>query len=169
MEELRIPTKFNKTGIRVLKTPLEDKWVCAPANRKYRQACKTITDKFDRNEDKPLKEYIEKMSRIIACYVGSESASDEDRYRIIKFLAEGGLTGSKSADRPEIGDIPGLSKMVQEAWQKYMEESSKLWKEREEALEEARYKHGVERRALWREITDHIHYQYHPEDKKPKS
>lgn len=167
MGELRIRTKYNKTGWRILKTPLDDKWVYAPANRKYREACKEIRDKFDRNKDKPLKAYIERMSEVIASYLGSESASDEDRYRIIEFLAEGGLI--KSRDKPELGEIPGLSKMVEEAWEKYTEESSKLWKEREEGLDRARYEHGVMKRALWREITEHIHYECHPEDEKPNS
>jgi len=164
---VEVPTKFNKTGKRILTDPYNDKLVCAPANRRYRQSCKAIMDKFERNKDKPLKEYIEKMSQVIASYVGSESASDEDRYRIIKFLAEGGL--SEYAEKPPLGDISGLSQMVQEAWQKYNEACGKLWKERDEALKRASYEHDDMKRALRREISDYFHHQFHPEDDKPNS
>ena len=159
-----VPTKFNKTGKRVLKTPLEDKWVCAPANRRYRESCKAIQAEFKRNMHKPWRAYIERMAQVLASYVGSNSASNEDRYRITKFLAEGRLT--ESAGRPQLGDIPEISQEEEEAWENYIEESSKVFGKWEEGLERASYEHGVEKRALWREITDHIHYEYHPEDDK---
>ena len=165
MGKIVIPTKSNKTGKRVLKTPLGGKWICAPANRRYSKSCKAIEAEFKRNMHKPWQAYIEKMSEVIASYVGSKSASDEDRYRIIKFLAEGGLT--EYAGRPQLGDIPGLYQVEQEAWQGYMEAFGKLLKEREEALDRARYEHGVEKRALWKEISDYYQHECHPEDDEP--
>ena len=67
----------------------------------------------------------------------------------------------------QLGDILGLSQMEKEAWHTYIEASSKLWKEREEALGRSNYEHVTMKRALWREISDHIHHQYHPEDDNP--
>lgn len=165
MEKLRVPTKFNKTGWRDLKIPLDDKQVCAPANRRYRESYKAIMDEFKRNMHKPWQAYVERMAEVLASYVDSKSASKEDTYRIVKFLAEGRLAESRG--RPELGDIPNISQEEQEAWANYIEEYGKVYGKWKEDLEIASYEHGVEKRALWREITDHIHYQYHPEDKKP--
>lgn len=167
MGKIRVPTKSNKTGWRVLKLPLDDKQVCAAANKRYRQSYKAIMGEFKRNMHKPWQAYVERMAEVLASYVGSKSASKEDRYRIVKFLAEGRLT--ESADRPQLGDIPDISQEEQEAWETYIEEYGKVDGKWKEDLERASYEHDVEKRALWREITDHIHYQYHPEDKKPNS
>ena len=166
MGKIVVPTKLNKTGKRVLTDPYNDKLVCGPANRRYRQSYIAIEAEFNKNMHKPWQAYIEKMSKVIASYVGSESASDEDRYRIIKFLAEGGLRET-ALDRPQLGDIPEISQMVQEAWQNYMEAFGKLLKEREEALKRASYEHDVMKRALRREISDYFHHQFHPEDNEP--
>jgi hypothetical protein len=160
-----IPTKWNKSGKRVLKTPLEGKWVCAPADKRYRESCRAIEAEFKRNMHKPWQAYVERMAEVLASYVGTKSASKEERYRIVKFLAEGRLT--ESAGRPQLGDIPEISQEEQEAWETYIDEYSKVYGKREEDLKRASYEHDVEKRALWREITDHIHYQYHPEDRKP--
>ena len=87
MDKIVIPTKFNKTGRRVLTTPLQEKSVCAPANLQYKQSYSAIEDEFRRKKDKPLQQYIEEMSHFVASYIASNSPSDEDRYRITKFLA----------------------------------------------------------------------------------
>jgi len=177
MGKIVIPTKFNKTGRRVLTTPLQGIWVCAPANRRYRQSYCATEAEFKRNKDKPLRPYIEEMSHFVASYIASNSASDEDRYRVTKFLAEcslrqtgpmaiGGRSDSERWSR-QLGDILGLSQVEEEAWQTYVDTSSKLRKEREEALDRASYARDTMKRALWREISDHIHHQCHPEDDKP--
>lgn len=168
MGKILIPTKFNKTGRRVLTTPLHDKSVCAPANRIYRQSYCAIEAEFKRNKDKPLQTYIEEMSHFVASYIASNSASDEDRYRIAKFLAECSLrqTGPIRWSR-QLGDIRGLSQVEEKAWQTYVAASNRLEKEKEEALDRARDKCSTMKRALWREISDHIHHQCHPEDDKP--
>ena len=177
MGKIVIPTKFNKTGRRVLTTPLQEKWVCTPANRRYRQSYDAIEAEFRRNKDKPLQAYIEEMSHFVASYTASNSASDEDRYRTTKFLAEcslrltgpmaiGGPSDSKRWSR-QLGDILGLSQVEEKAWQTYVDASSRLEKEREEALDRARDECSTMKRALWREISDHIHRQCHPEDDKP--
>jgi hypothetical protein len=165
MDEIVVPTRFYKTGRRRLKLPLDDKQVCAPANRRYRQSYKAIEAEFHSNMHKPWQAYFERMTEVLASYVSSESASKEERYRIVKFLAEGRLT--ESADRPQLRDIPGISQEEEEAWEAYMEERGKVYGKWKEGLERASYEHDVEKRALRREVTDHIHYQYHPEDKKP--
>jgi hypothetical protein len=113
---------------------------------------------------KPWQAYIEKMSQFLGSYVGSNSASEEDRYRIIKFLAECELT--ENAGRPQLGDIPGLSQVEQEARQTYMGAFGKLLKEGEEALKRASYEHEVDKRELWKEAEDYLRNQSHPEDDK---
>ena len=164
MGKIVVPTKFNKLGKRVLKTPVEGKWVCAPADRRYRQSCKVIEVEFRRNMHKPWQAYIEKMSQFLASYVGSNSASEEDRYRIIKFLAECKLT--ENGGRPQLGDIPGLSQVEQEARKNYVDAFNKLLKKREEALKRASYEHDVEKRELWKEVEEYLSNQSHPEDDK---
>lgn len=150
MGKIVVPTKFNKVGKRVLTTPVEGKWVCAPADRRYRQSRRAIEAEFRSNIHKPWQAYIETMSRFLASYVGSNSASEEDRYRIIRFLAECKLT--ENADRPQLGDIPGLSQVEQEARKTYVNAFNKLLKKREEALKQASYEHDVEKRELWKEV-----------------
>jgi hypothetical protein len=177
MGKIVIPTKFNKTGRRVLTTPLQEKQVCAPANQRYRQSYDAIEAEFIRNKDRPLQAYIEEMSHFIASYIASNSASNEDRYRITKFLAESSLrqTGPLAIVRRQdserwsrqLGDIPGLSQVEEEAWQTYVDASNKLEKEREEALNRTGSERDAMKRALWREISDHIHHQCHPEDDEP--
>jgi len=164
MGRIVVRTKSNRTGRRVLKTPLEDRLVCAPANKRYSQCCKAIEAEFKRNFHKPWQAYIEKVSEVIASYVGSRCTSDEGKYRIIRFLAEGGLR--EDAGRAELREMLGRPQVEEEAWQTYLEEFGKLLKEREEGLKTASYEHGVEKRALWREITDQIHYECHPDDDK---
>jgi hypothetical protein len=177
MGKIVVPTKFNKTGRRVLAAPLQDKLVCARANRRYKQTYCAVEAEFKRNKDKPLQMYIEEMSHFIASYTASNSASDEDRYRIAKFLAECSLrqtgplavVGRQDYGRwsRQLGDISGLSEVEEKAWQNYVDASYKLEKEREEALDRARDERDAMKRALWREISDHIHHQCHPEDDKP--
>lgn len=165
MDKIVVPTRFNKTGRRVLKLPLDDKQVCAPANKRYSQSYKAIMDEFNRNMHKPWQAYVERMAEALASYVGSKSASKEDRYKIVKFLAEGRLT--ESASRPQLGDIPDISQEEQEAWETYIEEYGRVDGKWKEDLERASYEHGVEKRALWREISDYYHHECHPEDDEP--
>ena len=167
MEKWVIPTKFNKTGKRVLTIPLDYKVVYAPANRRYKQAYYAIEAEFKRNKDKPLKAYIEKMSHFLASYVASDSASKEDRYKITKFLAECRLRQSERWSQ-QLGDIPGLSEVDQEAWQAYVDADKKLWEEREDALYEARSKDNAMKKELRREIDEYIHHECHPEGDKQK-
>lgn len=164
MGEIVVPTKFNKKGKRVLKTPVEGKRVCEPADRRYRQSCKVIEAEFKRKMHEPWQGYIEKMSRFLASYVGSNSASEEDRYKIIKFLAECKL--AENGGRPELGDIPGLSKVEQEARKMYMKEFNKLLKIREDALKRASYVHDIEKRELWKEVEESLRNQSHTEDER---
>lgn len=164
MEKLEIPTKFNKTGKRVLRTPLDDRVVCAPANRKYKQACHDIDTEFRRNMKKNDEAYIEKMVDFVASYVASDSASKEDKYKIAKFLAEGRLI-QFSHWSEELGYIPGLSEVEEEAWQKMLEGNKKLEEERKDDLHEARSKWYAMKKELWKEIDEYIHHECHPEKK----
>jgi len=174
MGKIVIPTKFNKTGKRVLTTPLQEKWVCAPANRRYREACPTIKSAWKQKLHEARHLYIETMSNSIASYVANSSTSDEEKYMIIKFLAKESLMEKGSIDingpqrwANQLGSITGLSQAVEEASRIYKETLDRVFKEHDEALSRAREECDAMKRALWREISDHIHHQYHPEDYKP--
>ena len=166
MEKSVITTKFNKTGKRVLKIPLDDKVVCAPANRIYRQGRRNIDGEFRRNVKKTEEAYIERMVDFVASYVAGDSASKEDRYKITKFLAEGRLI-QFSRWSENLGYIPGIYEVEQEAWQTMLEADKKLDEERKDALYEARSKWYAMKKELWREIDEYIHHECHPEDEKP--
>lgn len=171
MGKIVVPTKFNKTGRRVLTTPLQEKWVVAPANRRYHQAGPTIKSELERKLDEAHRLYLETMLGLIPSYVASSSTNDEDKYMITRFLVQESLMGVQRmhVDVPQrwsnqLGSITGLSQAVKEASRIYEETTGKAYKEHTEALERANEEYYAMIRALWREIFDHIHHQYHPED-----
>ena len=165
MGKLVVPTKFNKTGKRALTTPLQGKWVCAPAEQRYRKTLAAIEAKFKQKSDESRQRYIETMSHLIASYVSSSSTSSEEKYMITKFLAEG--RGSWESLSNQLKGVSELSQAAEEAWRIYAEQGNKLWEERTEDIRIAMMDCRGMREALWREISDHIHHQYHPEDAEP--
>ena len=170
MDRIRVRTKYNKTGWRVLTLPIDDEKLCVPANQVYRQRCNTIEAEFKKKKDKPLQEYVGKVSHFVASYLASNCASYEDRYRITRFLAECGGIGEHMDSEcwwQQLGDMPGLSQVREEARQTYAEVSSRLWKEREDALREASHEHDVMKRALRKEYSNQIHRETHPEEDRP--
>jgi len=179
MGKIVVPTKFNKTGKRVLTTPLQGKWVCAPAEQRYRKTLADIEAKFKRRDDESRQRYIETMSHLIASYVSSSSTSSEERYMITKLLAEivlkerGPIAPEEVSSCQRLSNqlrgVSGLYQAAEEAWRIYAGEGNKLWEERHEEIRIAMMDCKVMRDALWREISDHIHHQCHPEDEKPNN
>jgi len=165
MGKIVVHTKFNRTGKRILTTPLREEYVCAPANRKYRQAYNRIEAEFKKKMHDPDNKYIETVSRFVAEYVASKSSSYDEILKIVKFLAAcsiraiGPRIGSHMDSRiwlQRLGNIPGLSALEEKAWQTCRKEFNTLWVKRETALQKASYEHDEMKRQLWREISDRL-------------
>jgi predicted secreted protein len=85
----------------------------------------------------------------------------------VEYLAYGSMKRSSGRiDMTKLKNISGLSKIEEEAWQTCQKESSTLWRRRESDLAKASNQHDEMKRQLWREITDEIHYEFHPEKTK---
>lgn len=173
MEKIVVPTKFNKTGKRVLTIPLDESKICAPAYRIYREARRKARDEWKRKWDSTKQTYVESVAHWIASYIARDSTPVTEKYKIAKFLAEQNLaergpmniTGPGSSQRWSIQlGIPELSSVEEEAWEVYVAASNRADAERDSAFAKAESAHDDMKRALWREISDHIHHQYHPED-----
>ena len=162
MDKIVVPTKFNKTGKRVLKTPVDERRIYAPADKKYRRAFDAIQAEWLRKWNSATREYVESMAHWIASYVARDSTPAAEKHRIVKFLAERSLSQRWSN---QLGRIPELARVEEENWEAYVETCGKADEERAIATAKASADHNDMKRALWREIADHIHYQYHPEDK----
>lgn len=171
MEKIVVPTKFNKTGKRVLSIPLDDRKVCAPAYRLYKKAYRAAQDEWVRKGDSAKRTYAESMAHWIASYVARDSTPVGEKYRIAKFLAEQSLaergpmniTGPGSSQRwsIQLGNMSELASIEEEAWEAYVVICRKADAEREAAIAKAHTDCGDMKRALSREISDHIHHQYH--------
>jgi hypothetical protein len=174
MEKIVVPTKFNKTGKRVLSVPLDEDKIYAPAYQEYRKVYRAVQDDWKRKHNLEIDKYVEKIAHWIASYIAKDSTPDTEKYRIAKFLAEQGLaerapmniTGPRSSKRwsVQLGDIPELSSLEEEAWEAYVAAANKADKEKEEALSKASIDCADMKRALAKEISEHIQRQHHPED-----
>ena len=173
MEKIVVPTKFNKTGKRVLKTPLDEKQIHAPAFRLYKKAYRKAQDEWKRKWDSAQQTYVESMAHWIASYIARDSTSVAERYKVTKLLAELSLVqrgpvpipGRVDSERWSIQlGIPELSDVEREAWETYLAVSNKADAEKDAAFAKAKSTCDDMKRALQREISDHIHHQYHPED-----
>lgn len=174
MEKIVVPTKFNKTGKRVLSLPLDEAKIRAPAYQQYRKAYRTAQDSWKRKRASAIRTYMEMMTHWIASYVSSDSTPIAQKYKIAKFLAEQSLvergpmniTGPGSSHRwsVQLGDIPELSAVEEEAWEVYVAAANKADTEGEASLAKARTDCDDMKRALAKEISEHIHQQHHPED-----
>lgn len=173
MEKIIVPTKFNKTGKRVLTIPLDERQVCAPAYRIYREAYRKTQDEWKRKWDSAKQTYAESVAHCIASYIARDSTPVTEKYKTAKFLAEQSLaergpmniTGPNSSQRwsVQLGNIE-LASVEEKAWKAYITTSNKADAERDTALAKAKSACDEMKRALSREISDHIHRQYHPED-----
>jgi len=173
VERIIVPTRFNKTGKRVLTTPLDEKKIYAPAYRLYRKAYHTAQAEWKRKRDSAKQTYVESVAHWIASYIARDSTPATEKYKIAKFLAEQNLagrgpmniTGPGNSQRWSIQlDIPELSGVEEKAWEAYVAASKKVDAERDATVAKAGSDCDEMKRALWREISDHIHHQYHPED-----
>jgi len=160
-----VHTKFNKTGKRILTTPLQEKYVCALANRKYHQACDKIEAEFKSKMHNPQHKYAKTIARFIARYISNNSSSVQETFTLVEYLAYGSMKGSSGrTDMTKLKNIPGLSEIEEESWKTCQKEFSTLWRRRESDLSKASNQHNEMKRQLWREITDEIHNEFHPEN-----
>ncbi len=166
MEKIIVPTKFNKTGKRILTIPLDKRQVCAPAYRLYRKAYHTAQTEWKRKWDSAKQTYVESVAYWIASYIARDSTPVAEKYKIAKFLAEQNLakrgpmniTGLGSSQRWSIQlGMPELSDVEEEAWEAYVTASNKADLERKGAIAKAQTDCDDMKRALSREISDHIH------------
>jgi len=173
MEKIVVPTKFNKTGKRVLTIPLDESKICAPAYQLYRKAYHSAKAEWKRKWDSAKQTYVESVAHWIASYIARDSTPVTEKYKIAKFLTEQNLaergpmniTGPGSSQRWSIQlSIPELSGVEEETWEVYVAASNKADAERDAAFAKAGSARDDMKRALWREISDHIHHQYQPED-----
>lgn len=173
MEKIVVPTRFNKTGKRVLTIPLDERQVCAPAHRLCREACNKAKDEWIHKWNAAKQTYVESMAHWIASHVARDSTPVAERYKITKLLAELSLAqkgpvpipGRVDSERWSIQlGIPELSDVEQAAWETYLAASHKADVDRDAAFAEAEAARNTLERALRREISNHIHHQYDPED-----
>jgi len=166
MGKVVIRTKFNKTGKRVLKIPLEDRQICAPAYQQYREARHAADEQWRHKWDSAKRAYIETIAHWMASYVARESTSFTERYKITKFLAEQSLAerspmniegpGSSQRWSIQLGGMSKLSSIEQKAWKAYVTVCRKADDERDNAITEACEASDEMARVLRREIHDNI-------------
>jgi len=174
MEKIVVPTKFNKTGKRVPTIPLDEGKICAPAHRLYRKAYHKARAEWKRKSDSAIQTYVRRMAHWIASHVARDSTPVTEKYKIAKFLAEQSLaergpmniTGPGSSQRwsIQLGDMPELSAVEEEAWEAYITDCNKANAEREASLAKARTDCDDMKRALAKEISEHIHQEHQSED-----
>lgn len=174
MKKIVVRTKFNKTGKRILTIPLDNRRVCAPAHHLYREARHAAEEEWRRKYDFVKRTYIESMAHRIASYVARDSTPIAEKYRTAKFLAEQSLAerGAMNVKGPgssrrwsiQLGNVPELASIEEEAWEAHVVACRKADAERDAAIAKARTDCDDMKRALSREISDHIHRQYHQED-----
>jgi hypothetical protein len=173
MNKIVVPTKFNKSGKRVLKIPVDDKRIYAPAHREYTKKRKAIRSELLQNLDYVKKEYVKKISHCIASYLANDSVNSGDRYKVAKFIVEQCMIEkvnisieTEGIEREEslssqLGKIPELARIEEE----YQAAESRVFGEEAAAIQDAGRELADKKRALQKELRDHIHRQFHPEDK----
>ena len=166
MERIIVPTKFNKSGKRILTVPLDESKICAPAYQRYRKACHRAQTEWKGKRDFNIRMYIERIADWIASYISRDSTPVTEKYRIAKFLVEQGLAkrGPMNVSGPgtslrwsvQLGDIPELASIEEETWEAYVAASGEVEVERDTALARARTDCDNMKQALRREVYDHI-------------
>jgi hypothetical protein len=174
MERIVIPTKFNKTGKRVLSLPLDERRVYAPAYQHYQKAHHEAQEEWKHKRDSAKQAYVESIAHWIASYIAGDSTPVEQKYNIAKFLAGQSLaergpmniTGPNSLQRwsVQLGNVLELASVEEKTWKDYITATNKADAEKDAALAKARSACDEMKRALAREISDHTHHQYHPDD-----
>jgi hypothetical protein len=165
MGKIVVRTKFNKTGKRTLTTPLREEYVCAPANRKYRQVYDRIEAEFKKKMHNPRHKYAKTIARFAASYLASKSSSAQETYSLVEYLTYSGIKASSGRiDMTKLKNIPGLTEIEEKAWKTCNREFDLLWRKRQADLDEASRQHDETKRQLWRETSDEIHREFHPEN-----
>ena len=165
MSLIRISTRFNRSGIRVLKTPLSENYVIAPAKRIFKATLERIDSEFRSNMDSSRISCIESISCAIAEYISNNSTTVEKRYSLSKCLAEsfyrerihiftiGHYDDTEKLLMDQLKFIPSLYSAVKQACDKYITEGGKAFAEHETAREQALSDYSSNKDALWREIS----------------
>jgi hypothetical protein len=174
MEKIIVPTKFNKSGKRVLSIPLDENKVYALAYQQYHKAYHAAEVKWKCENEVAIRAYVERIATWIASYIAKDSTPSTEKHRIAKFLAEQALakqgpisiTGPRSSQRwsAQLGDIPELASIEEDAWEAYISATNKADQQRQRAIAKASTDSDEMKRALWREVSDYMHRQYHQED-----
>ena len=166
MDKIVVPTRFNKTGKRILKVPVTEKRICAPAYRIHNKACQAAERECRTERAAARDKYAESMAEWIASYVAQDSTPTEDKYRVVKFLAKQNLSksgpmnitgpGSSARWSVQIDGIPGLSEVEKQAWETWVEKSRRAAADRDTALRKARGDCESMKRELWNEVTEAV-------------
>jgi len=164
MDKIVVPTRFNKTGKRVLRTPLDAKRIYAPAEQKYQPIFRAIEDEWWRKLNYARRAYAERVADWMASYVARDSTPAAERYRVVKFLAEEALAehGPMEVKGPmawkrwscQIGEIPGLPRLEEESWEAYIGTCCRYDEEMGMVRAKAYDDYQDMKRALWREIIN---------------
>jgi len=173
MAKIVVPTQFNKSGKRVLEAPIDEKKICAPAYQEYRRKRKAIQNEWLQKWNDEKIKYISNMSQCIASYLASNSVRTDDVYEIAKFIVEqwmierfnvnieNGRMARVESITLELSKIPELFRIEKE----FKVAIGRIYDEKEAAFEEAERELMAKKRALQKEVSDHIHNQFHPENK----
>ena len=163
MEKIVVPTRFNKTGRRVLQIPLDESKICAPAYQLYREARLRAQEEWKLKRESLIRKYVERMADWVASYVARDSTPTTEKYRVAEFLAEQGLAkrgpmntrGPGSSERwsIQLGDMKDLSVVEEEAWEDYVATSNKAEMERDTAIAQATSDCDEMKRALRQEVS----------------
>ena len=169
MDKIIVPTKYNKTGKRILTPPLDDRKISAPAYKLYREAYRAAQAEYRRKLDLAKQNYVESMANWIASYVTGDSKPAAEKYRIVQFVVRQALEkqgpfnteglGSSRRWSVQIGDIPGLASIEEESWKTYMEECHKADEERDAAVAKAGMDCDEMKRVLSREVSEQVRRQ----------
>ncbi|MDA0734191.1 MAG: hypothetical protein O2909_06915 [Chloroflexi bacterium] len=159
MAKIVVPTQFNKTGKRILTTPVDNDKICAPANRKYKESYRAIEARWKSAWERAKLEYTQKFAHRLASYIANEVTPVEEKYRIAKFLVEQALAtrGPMPLDNrswsAQLGGIPALAGAEEDAWRSYLELSHEVEAEKETAIQRARRECDHMKRALRKEFS----------------
>lgn len=157
-----MPSRFNKTGRRVLRIPLDERRVCAPAYKRYWKARDVVEVNRRLECDSAKQLYAETLAEWIASYVARNSTPTAKKYQVAKFLAEQILaaTGPMVVEGPggsnrwsdQLGGMPELSSIEGKAWNRYVDMCRKADAERNTANDKADKDLDDMKRVLWREV-----------------
>ena len=176
MSKIVVPTKFNKTGKRVLQVPVTEDRLFAPAYQIYRRACEAAEQEREASRAEARDEYVESMAEWVASYVAEDSTPASEKHRITKLLAMQDLQrrgpmniegpGSSARWSVQIGGISGLPEAERQAWVAYLKKARGADAEKDAAVEQARRHCEEMKRELRIEVREGVLRQAREVDSK---